>query len=432
MKNEFQILLLLWAALAIFVAYSSSNQINGTISKNKRKRITPQNIDKEAEAINYGRTDYEKRIRINSVKKEEAKFNNSITSPSRPSTLCVTFMNTSIEQIIFLFSNVQVMKGYCDWAIVVYGEGSMSTQKLCDSKRIKSHVVSCKKASLLENKKASDLSAKNSSESIAKAVLYRELLSFLPLYKQVFLLDDDVSLVGFNPKKYFEIVSTAFGSNGPPLISQPLISDSDTMHNFLNYRYWHTKKSSNSLNDTIMEVYHRNRSTSGVLAAQVLLIEPLATLIDTTFFEWFVRRVLVHTKEISSRLSVDWGFNRLWCKAAQAFAESVLISRDADHLDMFRNVSAFVRVPCAVIVKGNPVRHANMMGLTIKHNRELFKYRAKMIFKRYATLFPNWMLMETSMDVDPTLSGAEKFGLKIVYNCSAVAIKDRTRIPQCL
>ncbi|KAJ1442671.1 hypothetical protein B484DRAFT_414719, partial [Ochromonadaceae sp. CCMP2298] len=137
---------------------------------------------------------------------------------------------------------------------------------------------------------------------VPKSVLYRELLPYLPAYKRVFLLDEDIHLEGFNYTRFERTWDCAFPH--PPLIVQPLIFESSQDLDFLNANAWSTKRT--------------------VLASGVAYIEQQAPLMDSVFFEWLVKRVLSRTVDAALTGGVDWGANRLWCNAAKMYAGVVL------------------------------------------------------------------------------------------------------------
>ena len=446
--NQRTLLLVLTYSLFLFSvtvtckdAFQNSNKRNDKLDSKKRR--PPGGYAKESNALSFIMSDYS-----NSLKKYQRFYSARLNSTSKAPLplLCATFLNTSIEQTLFLFSNIQIMRPYCDWAIVIYDDSQNSERTICNTASIAPFLVHCKLASSLDRK--SVFRSKNgvngtSIVSIPKAVLYRELVPILSNYKEVFLLDDDVSLIGFEPRTFLNIYHTAFGTEGPPLIAQPLIKNGIVMHYFLNDVYWKSPRT-NSTNEIINNM--KNNGTTilpdpSVLAAEVLIVEPLVNIIDAHFFEWFIRRVLVHTKEASLKLGVDWGLNRLWCRSAEAYnsymihnatdspnltyVEDILAEEDQLNNNPLKSTaknntkrffSASKRAACAVIVGGMPVNHMNLMGLAIKHDRDTFKKNAKVIFRRYLTLYPNWLLMEHTQEVDPLDRGKEKFGLRIIRN----------------
>mmetsp|Transcript_26787 Transcript_26787/g.36899 ORF Transcript_26787/g.36899 Transcript_26787/m.36899 type:complete len:310 (+) Transcript_26787:205-1134(+) len=283
--------------------------------------------------------------------------------------------------------------------------------------------------------------------SLPKAVLYREILALLPFYKQVFFVDEDVSLQDFDITTFLHRVGCSFGANGPPLIAQPLVRESTFSFTFLNYDAWksdhqnftlrrysvannthrlmmingsmtsvHRGDFYNSVNDSYL-LSKAILTPSTVVASEVLIIESLATLVDSQFLDWLIRRVLSHTYDLSLRLGVDWGLSRLWCTAAQAYQSRVLNTSFYDEpIASLTNVShsnhnyffnnhhssdlSKRAVSCAVITGHNTVRHHHKDELMLK-------------------LFPNWFLLDTQTYVDPLRNGVAMYGLKFVLNSSS-------------
>ena len=172
-----------------------------------------------------------------------------------------------------------------------------------------------------------------------------------------------------------------------------------------------------------------------------------------------VRRVLVHTRESSLKLGVDWGLNRLWCKAAAAYSALVMHSsssssstsianatdsfaiggvNDTSSTDTDIDYSSYMRYlnsnfselhlsqsGCAVIIAGGPVLHihglyTNRAGMAIKTTRDVFKKNAKAIFRKYVHLFPNWVSIESTREMDPLQEGGRRLGLRVVYETAAI------------
>ncbi len=126
------------------------------------------------------------------------------------------------------------------------------------------------------------------SHTIPKTVLYRELLPFVANYKRLFLLDEDVSLMGWNSTKLFMIWDCAFQQK--PLIVQPLVAEDTQYFDFVSHRVW------------------RNRPEGeNVIASASGLIEQQVPMFDAVFFEWFLRRVLAQTRMYALMFGVDWG-----------------------------------------------------------------------------------------------------------------------------
>ena len=119
----------------------------------------------------------------------------------------------------------------------------------------------------------------------------------------------------------------------------------------------------------------KNNYSSIVLASSVGLIEQQVPLFNSMFFEWFVKRVLALTRDKALEMGADWGADRIWCSAANAYALKVLnwtipegpapslpsnpIKRSKEVWDrMNLNITS-----CAVIVAAAPIRHLDTRSM---------------------------------------------------------------------
>jgi hypothetical protein len=196
-------------------------------------------------------------------------------------------------------------------------------------------------------------------------VLYTDLLPYLTHYERVFLMDEDISLAGFDIRHFMSTWDCAFYPQPAPLIVQPLIAESNQYIPFVNANQWSRKEFENV-----------TASASGMVEQQV-------PLFDAQFFEWFVRHVLSLTYDLALYYGVDWGHDRSWCNAARLYATELL------------GYSTTEYSPCALLVKTSPVHHLN--GHTMKgkkENRELFHRNAVIVVQRYIDLYPTWVVTD--------------------------------------
>eukprot|EP01034_Spumella_vulgaris_P021585 gene21585-27623_t len=198
-----------------------------------------------------------------------------------------------------------------------------------------------------------------------RTVLYTDLLPFLSHYRRVFLMDEDISLAGFDIRHFTTTWDCAFHPQPAPLIVQPLIAESNQYIPFVNSNRW------------------TQREFKNVTASAAGLVEQQVPLFDAQFFDWFVRHVLSLTYDYALHYGVDWGHDRSWCNAARLYATEVLGYSDTEY------------TPCAVLVKTTPVHHLN--GHTMKgkkENREQFHRNAVVVVQRYIDLFPTWVVTD--------------------------------------
>ena len=115
-----------------------------------------------------------------------------------------------------------------------------------------------------------------------------------------------------------------------------------------------------------------------MLASSVGLIEQQVPLFDSMFFEWFVKRVLALTRDKALELGADWGADRVWCSAANAYALKVLnwtipegpAPSPAEPETLFKTrrkavweLMNFNITACAVIVEAAPIRHLDTRSM---------------------------------------------------------------------
>lgn len=328
----------------------------------------PPALNKEPQCLVEGRIDYAAALSMASHR-------------SRKQLLCATFMKASLQPTLAVLTNIVLTRTDCDWAVVFYGGASSSMAELCDNTEIRSSIVHCKQVSPLVGDRSIVLKGKTFPKvkdekfekiSIPKSVLYQELLPYLPNYKRVFLMDEDISLVGFNLKNFLRLWNCAFLPLPPPLIVQPLIAESNQYFRFVNYNTWQTGR------------------RKSVIATGVGLVEQQVPLFDSIFFQWFVRRVLVWTRDYSLNYGVDWGHDRSWCRAANAYAIEVLKYPS--------NYTA-----CAILTGATPLHHMNTRSMVSKHKqgRSLFRQKGGVVTKHYQEMIPSWVLPEILQRPNP-------------------------------
>ena len=119
----------------------------------------------------------------------------------------------------------------------------------------------------------------------------------------------------------------------------------------------------------------KNKYSSAVLASSVGLIEQQVPLFNSMFFEWFVKRVLALTREKALEMGADWGADRVWCSAANAYALKVLNwtvpegpapSRQSPPKKRRKAVWDLMNLnitSCAVIVAAPPISHLDTRSM---------------------------------------------------------------------
>lgn len=358
--------------------------------KRKRKRYRSDSSNKEDPEKSEKTGKYNLEFDVIDMAKDDyvqgiANFEN------RKPLLCGTFIRASLEPMMTLLSNAMIMGGNCDWAIIIY-DGSESDEKnICKNNILRGKVAHCKRSEITTSTnhtiETNIADIVEGVKTTPKTVLYHELLPFLPLYKKVFLLDEDISLVGFNPSLAMQIWDCSFYP--PPLIVQPLIHENTQYFDFVGQYFW---------------------KNTGVVSSTVGIIEQQVPMFDSIFFEWFVKRVLLYTKPYAISLGVDWGHDRSWCNAAKMYGREVM------HWPAYDT-------PCALLVGSKPVHHLNTKSISIKR-KDPGKFRANgfEIVQKYAELFPSWVLWDIVVKTDP-LSPRNKLRYKKVYSLNDTCLR---------
>ena len=237
--------------------------------------------------------------------------------------------------------------------------------------------------------KIEDLILRKDRKAVPKSVLYSDLLPYLPNFKRVFLMDEDISLVGFDFVKTMDVWSCAFHPFAAPLVVQPLIAESNQYFSFVGIKAWTGK---------------------GVVASASGIIEQQVPMFDAVFFEWFVKRCLSLTKQDAINAGVDWGGDRSWCNAAKMYGREVLKQRKE-------------YVHCALLVGSSPVHHLNTKAIATKRtNRKDFLKNGFDMVDKYVALFPTWTILDILRSPNPLdrLHGRKYSKSKILdANCTA-------------
>lgn len=240
--------------------------------------------------------------------------------------------------------------------------------------------------------KLHDLLQRKDRKAVPKSVLYSELLPYLPNFKRIFLMDEDISLVGFDFKSMMKIWDCAFYPFPPPLIVQPLIAESNQYFKFVGVKAWQGK---------------------GVVASASGIVEQQVPMFDAVFFEWFVKRCLSMTKQDAISAGVDWGGDRSWCNAAKMYGRDVLKQRK-DY------------VHCALLVGGTPVHHLNTKAIATKRtNRKQFLKDGFAMVDKYINLFPTWTIVDIIRSPNPLdkLHGRKYYKSKKLDDSCSSAVK---------
>jgi hypothetical protein len=338
--------------LVLFVWLANIAVQGTTISMFKGSKLGTTEYNLEPNVVKQGRKDFHRA---------------SLSTIERKELLCVTFLHPNTTAHDNFIGNVQAMGTHCDWAVIYYQGTASEIHSTCSDTRVVQHIIHCKRNEETEvSRFVSTDHGGNGSESIRlsvpKTVMYHDLLPYLSTYKKVFLMDEDISLQGFNVTSLMEPWECALSP--PPLIVQPLVAESNQYINYLNRNSW------------------KRRDRSKIVASGVGIVEQQVPLFDSVFLEWFIRRVLSLTRDTALIHGVDWGHDRSWCNAARMYGKYVLNYPDS-------------YTPCAVFPHATPIHHLNFRSMENKrNNRTFFEQNGYAVVQRYIDYFPTWVVLD--------------------------------------
>jgi len=189
-----------------------------------------------------------------------------------------------------------------------------------------------------------------------KMLFWLQAMDVIAQHEYVWLADEDISFRGFALQAYWQRLQLAFGSRGPPVISQPTIATSATVEfgdprgkwiEFLNTdEFW--------------------RDT-GIAAAEVSYTEQQAALVDARFFvrEHAAWEALAQAQH---QAGSDFALDSLWCGAATLYAPS--------------------RVACAII--NVPIDHDDTRALNWTSDASFWSRSRRLEKLAYTKLAPSW------------------------------------------
>ncbi|KAJ1408748.1 hypothetical protein B484DRAFT_196800 [Ochromonadaceae sp. CCMP2298] len=329
--------------------------------------------------------------------------------------LCVTFIKVDNKALSTLTVNMQHMVQRCDWAVLFYGGPAADIDAFCSTAGRSASVIYCKRVPETVDRPVVDITSGEKTVQLAldvpKSALYSVLLPFLPRYESVFLMDQDISLVGFDVAVFLATWRCAFHPHPPPLVVQPLIVERTQYFPYVHLKAWRS-----------------GNKTRNAVAAGVGLVEQQVPFFNAQFFEWLVSRVLSQTREVALTYGVDQSLDRTWCKAADAYARTVLgINYSADTsqacaIIIGPNKGKSLPVSSSIPISETPgrdptratghdtaVHHLNTRALGNKRaNRALYREKGAKVNQHYAKLFPNWVLEDIHRDPNPLDKGSSK------------------------
>lgn len=307
----------------------------------------------------------------------EAKniLNGKLKKKSRKPLLCVTFISLqNLKSINNLNKNIIYANVRCDWAVIQYDSNSIenTTVKMAAAKTIydsaniaKSVVVLLNEKYIPSKKYRADHNLINTLNGTRmKPILYHYLLPNLDFYSKVWLMDDDISIVGFDFDAYFGIWNCAFNGKGPlPAVTQPLLIGKDLP----------------PFSRVVWKMYNNS-----VIAIKSAWIEQQTPIFDTQFFSWFVDYIITPVYNDIAKSRVDCGQDCTWCGAAKVWNDLKFQASNKDSNAVAPNPA------CAVIMGDNHVTHNDYRTISDWHNPSSdWSSRCSSLMKRFRSTFPS-------------------------------------------
>ena len=306
---------------------------------------------------------------INLTKYEETAFLNAknlrlslqsldLDIPQKP-LLCVTFLSLRSEKSWNnLLQNVKYAKESCEWLAVSYN--SVDEKLLSSRVAVMDDVArSVNTAALIQRHSFGD------SDGLMKPLLFDVLLPRLRWYSRVWLMDEDISIVGFKFLSYFGIWNCAFDkASPPPVISQPLINGNKYSPPF----------------DKDGWAMYKN----AVVAIQSAWIEQQSPILEARFFAWFIENFIFPMKSDFIKSRSDFGYDQTWCGAAEMWNHMIreAAPRGGNSTDHVHNP------PCVVIMADNHVNHHDFKTITDWHaKKDEWLNRSIPLISAYKTKF---------------------------------------------
>ena len=216
--------------------------------------------------------------------------------------LCVHFASHHSAVLANVRANIAASSQYCRWGIVLYSGGPAAVtdfeQSLDAASASALAFTTLYQPPSLANENAT------SSSFVPKALLFASLLPHLDDYERTWLLDSDLSLVGFDFQKYLALLACADLSlpTSPVFISQPVVKESTQVFPVLNREAW-----------------QRIPKARQVSVIRYDTVEQQMPLFHSGFLSWFITHMVEPHRPWFASLSTDWGLDKLWCRAAREY-----------------------------------------------------------------------------------------------------------------
>lgn len=288
-------------------------------------------------------------------KEKEAVFNarkiisnrDKVVSSTKP-LLCVTFISLENKKSVQnAKENIRYSNGKCEWLLVSYTDFNSDTQ--FDELRENSGIEATAPKGSTQVRIVRPFNGTRGNYYrgvIVKPVMIVFLLPFIKSYSKVWLLDEDISITGFNFDSYFSAWNCMFDKSfPPPAITQPLVENS-----FLP-----------PFRATCWTMFNNS-----IMGFKYSWIEQQSPILDSTFLSWYIESFLSAVLETYVETKSDMGYQMLWCGAAKLW-NSVLSDTFHDSLEDLEHPK---NPPCAVVVADTRVLHKDYRTIVEWHSKK--------------------------------------------------------------
>ena len=127
---------------------------------------------------------------------------------------------------------------------------------------------------------------------------------------------------------------------------------------------------------------------------------------DAQFFTWFVVSFVVPMILPSHILGADWGFDELFCKAADYYHSRVVRQRQRQNSVSSTAQAERGKSTCAIIVGGTPMHHENKKEMNSILGYDIKRRLNKELMRLINVSFPSFIQSGKGLLSDPLFPGS--------------------------
>jgi len=305
--------------------------------------------------------------------KDAASLVYNTSEDNRRQLLIAVFIKADNAHKHLLFKNFNHSLTCMDrpsWALISYGGYETVLDEMCSHGRsLGLELVRCKltrNITSLISKFVKNVPP-SAGNTIPKPLMFFELLDQVQNFKKIWLLDADIDITNVNLDEFQLFLKTEITDEVTPYVSQPTIRGR-TAYQFLKH-----------------ENIYGTHSDQFMLTST--FVEQMCPIIDSVFFAWFIRNLIVPLVGYIYSLRSDWGMDVVWCNAALFY-----------HQSRFNSSNSFK--PCAIYIPGYVI-HEDTKELSTEGD-PWTSYRAKKMLDIYMNYVPrSWLAEEFTLSKSP-------------------------------